>query len=742
MRFNKDFYSATKEYNTFEHNVPAPLFRKAFSVTDTSKKYELTLCGLGTYELFINGKRITKGYFAPYRSNPNHSLYYDNYDLTKYIVEGENVLGVTLGNGMINSNSPVWDFDKFAWRSAPKFALSLEENGEEIITAKDFKWYPSEVLFDDFHFSETIDANKTVNGWNGIGFNDKDFMPVIKAETPKGETLLCTAEPIKEFNTLKPIRILKTESSYVFDFGKSTAGTYTFKVKGEKGKMLKLTFCDSLSNGHAYMEHISCLQNRNKPHPQQQDWLILSGEKDEFKPYFDYKGMRFCEVTGLTPKELKTVDFKFHELSSSFGLAGEFWCDDQTLNAIEQITIQSDKNNFYYFPTDCPQREKNGWTGDAALSSEQFLLNFDCKNSLKIWLKDICKAQNEQGALPGIIPTDTWGFDWGNGPAWDNVLFEIPAQIYKYTGDTEIIEYAKPYMMKYLKYMDSKRDENGLMAYGLDDWCPINTKTPLVNSDSATCKAICDNAVTCFKAIGYKEGEEYAQKLSDEIKKAYQDKLLYEGSTSFCNTQTDQAMAVHYNISKDLTWGAKRLTEYLRKSAGHLDVGVLGNRAFWRVLGDYGYTELAVKVMTQDTFPSFKTWLDQGATTLFENFFEETNRVDSFPVRPEGTNSLNHHFWGDISTFFYKYLAGIRTVDYKTVEFRPEFVSTINNLKAYHVYNGGKYQVEFTKCDVAVYATVTVPKGVSSTAYAPKGYRLVENPKLKNGVNKLTFVKE
>ncbi len=144
---------------------------------------------------------------------------------------------------------------------------------------------------------------------------------------------------------------------------------------------------------------------------------------------------------------------------------------DETINRLQEITVNSDRSNFIYFPVDCPQREKNGWTADAALSAEQMLLNLGCANSLCIWLDNIRKAQRKNGQIPAVVPTENFGYEWGSGPAWDDVLIELPYQICRHTGDKKVLSDNKDAIYRYLQYLKTKRNENGLIGFGLCDWC-------------------------------------------------------------------------------------------------------------------------------------------------------------------------------------------------------------------------------------------------------------------------------
>ena len=227
------FIKATEKRNTTENNVSAPLLRGNFIVDNVSKKYELKIAVVGIYELYINGKHITRGYFSPLRTNPTHIIYADTYDLTNYIVEGKNTIGVILGNGMANSVKKIWDFDKAPWNDAPSVALELKRDNEIILDATNLLTHPSEIYFDDFYFGEHVDANKIIKNWNLPDYDDSSWSNVI-IKDPVGQRIEDVYyEPIKCYETIKPISVTKGKLGYIYDFGKSVACTYNLKVKGK-----------------------------------------------------------------------------------------------------------------------------------------------------------------------------------------------------------------------------------------------------------------------------------------------------------------------------------------------------------------------------------------------------------------------------------------------------------------------------------------------------------------------------
>ena len=743
MIFSNKFVCATKEYNTFEKHVPNPQFRKSFTLTTLPEKAEITICGLGYYELYLNGQNITKGFMAPYRSNPEHYLYYDNYDLGEYLVEGENVIGILLGNGFLNPNIEIWDFCKIPFRSSPMVALSVELDGKEIFDATSLKCTESPITFEEFHSGEYYDARLELDGWKTAGFDDSEWREALPAKALSGEPRIPDCEPIGIIDVHYPVKITKSKNGYIYDFVVNAAGLCELNIKGTRGQEIQLRYGEMLRNGELDNENISYNEYMNIDR-----YTLKGGSAEKFMPHFVYHGFRFVEVTGITEKQATPDLLTFYEMSSSFEQTADFKCDNTDINALFDATMQSNRANFMYFPTDCPHREKNGWTGDAALSAEQHLIYLNCAKSLKEWLRNIFKAQNEKGAIPGIVPTHDWGFAWGNGPAWDVVMFELPYRIYQYTGDLEIVREGRSHLLRYMKYMESMRDEFGLMHYGLGDWCHSHRSQREIQdylpyTDTITCKYLCDVAAILFDAIGDSGSASYARNLSDDIKKAFQAKLTYPTGSLKISSQTTVAMAIYYGMFEEeyLPKAYQRLELMIHRYADQIDFGVLGNRAIFRVLANLGKIDLALDMMLNPSFPSFKSWLNQGATSLFEEFAFFENRVDTFTDAPK-PNSLNHHFWGDIIAVFMRHLAGIQVDSPSHVTIAPCFTKYINNLSAYETLAGEKISASYKKTDIMVDMTVTLPNKLDATLIVPEGYRLVHgNAALKSGENHLVFCK-
>lgn len=750
MEFPKKFIRATEKFTTFEEYIPAPYFRKEFCVEKGVKNSEIIITALGHYELYINGKNITKGLLAPYRSAPTDYVYYDKYDVTDLLKQGKNVIGVLLGNGMQNFlGAYIWDFDKAVWRGAPQVAFSLDIEyidgaNESIISDKTVKTAPSPILFDDVIMGEYYDAAKEISGWNLPEFDDSAWAYAISAPTPSGEAKLCEASPIKIRNKITPVSITEVDGSFVYDFGVNSAGLCEINVAGAKGQKITFKYFEMLQNGKPFYDNIRFSFNKSPNNHFQEDILYCSGNgKDTYMPHFTYHGFRYVEVIGLT-KEQATEDLlTFYEMSSSFEHIGKFHCDNEMINTIQEMVIRTDLANFYYFPTDCPQREKHGWTGDASLSLEHILYNFNALEDYREWLRNINKTINEKGELPGIIPTGGWGYYSGDGnpygPAWDGIVINLPYYLYKFYGNKQILKDAVSPIIRYLTNCYQSLGKDDIIHFGLGDWCPPNVDAgaeketrPFVST--MILSILAKRASEMFDILELPEQKQYALSLANRTKEAARKAYI---NTDTCSTiyskQTCQAMAIYYGIynEDEKPKALQNLIKLINDNDGKVNVGMFGSRVIYRVLSENGHYDLAFNMVTRPENPSFAWAVNFGLTTLPEEF----NDPEIFRLA-----SLNHHAFGDISGWFYNCLAGIKinptARDVKNIDLAPCFVEKLNFVEASH----NDFKAKWERKENEILITAEFSGDYHGTVKLPNGYTF-ENGKttaeLTNGVYKV-----
>jgi len=726
--FPMKFIRATEDYCTLESSVPAPYFRKTFIVEKEISTASLVICGLGFYDLWVNGKRITKGALAPYISSPDDMLYYDEYDVLPILNKGKNVIAVCLGNGHQNGfGGYIWDFDKARWRGAPQLALRLEmtaADGEEttLETNESFLTAPSPITFDDLHCGEYYDARLELDGWNKPEYDDTGWKKSLHAPMPRGEARICKAEPIVVTQQLKPVDIVKEPNGYRYDFGINCAGVCRLCIRGTVGQSIDLVHGETVVNGELYTKNIKFDENDYV----QKDCYICRGEcKETYTPTFTYHGFRYVLVRGITKNQAIPELLTYLVMNSDLQERGGFFCSDDVANTLQEITRRSDLANFQYFPVDCPQREKNGWTADAALSAEHMLLNLSPEKSYQEWMRNICKAQNDAGALPGIIPTGGWGFHWGNGPAWDNVLLYLPYFTYIYRGDKKILEESAASIMRYLHYISTRIKENGLISCGLGDWCQPERKSesdyssPLEFTDTVLTMDIADKSAYIFGELGMHEQQSFARAMSSRLRGSIREKLI-DWSTMLVvgNCQTSQAMALHYCVfePEERATAFEQLLKLIDDTNEHMNTGVLGARVIFHVLTAFGRSDLAYNMITRPDFPSYGNWVARGATSLWEGFQPEGGRI----------MSLNHHFWGDISSWFIQSLAGIRFNPHRNnwmeTDICPSFVPQLSYAQGFHIAPAGKISTQWKRDGQDIMLKVELPQEMKGHILLEQGW--------------------
>ena len=717
----KRFICASRTCCDFAHRVAAPYLRRAFDLNFTPEAADLKICGLGFYRLWINGREITKGCFAPYISNPDDRMYFDTYDLTPCLQPGENVLGVLLGNGFQNDfGGAVWDFDKAPWRSAPKLAIEFCATGSEETLSfhadGHFLTHPSPILFDEYRLGEIYDARQELPGWNLPGYDTAGWTPALPADAPKGELCECRAEPIRRYETLSPVSVTPCDGGFLYDFGRNTAGICRLHLTdAAPGQTVVIKFCERLRDGKFDQSNLY-----NQPVEKYPFYFTdfsrveyhARGGDELYEPSFAWFGYRYAFVLGVRPDQATAGLLSFPVLSSDLRRVGHFSCSDETVNRIFDMIVNSDRSNFYYFPTDCPHREKNGWTGDASLSAPQMSLLFDTTESYLEWLRCVVAAQRADGALPGIVPTSGWGFAWGNGPAWDSVLFNLPYTVWRLRGDTRAIAVTADAMLRYLAYIRTRRSADGTVAIGLGDWVPVGKKsnrydTPLVLTDSIMVTDMANKAAVMLAVIGRKKDAAIAAALRDEMLASIRGVLLDKTAGRLANgTQTAQAMGLYYGIflPEERRKAFGLLMTRIRENGGRFDCGFLGLHVLFHVLSEFGEGETAYQMITGKEVPSDRNLLDRGETAMVEAF------------QPEGgpeCGSHNHHFLGDAVRWFFRSLAGLEIVNCRRIRVSPLFVRELDSAEASYELPGGNAAVAWRRCGSRILLTVTHPADVS-----------------------------
>lgn len=700
---------------------PAPYFRKEFETTKKIKSAIAYIAAGGLFELFINGKRVGDHQLDPIYTRYDRRNLYVTHDVTS-MIQNNNAIGVLLGNGWYNHQSTaVWYFHETPWRARPRFCLDLritytDGSVETVSTDESWKTSTGPVIFNSIYTAEHHDARLEQPGWNEAGFDDSSWKNSRIFTAPSQNVVAQTMHPIRHIDEITPESLRKlSDQRYIFDLGRNISGVSKISVQGESGISLRVTHSELLDkDGNIDQSNIDLhYRPTDDSDPFQTDIYTLKGEGLEtFIPHFNYKGFQYIEVKSDKPIELNKSSLTGIVMHSDVPKAGSVNSSSVTLNKIWQATNNSYLANLFGYPTDCPQREKNGWTGDAHIAIETGLYNFDGITIYEKWLADHRDEQQPNGVLPSIIPSNGWGYAWGNGPDWTSTIAIIPWNIYLFYGDSKLLEDCYENIKRYVDHITEISPEN-ITNWGLGDWVPVKSKTPKEFTSSIyyyVDASILSKAAKMFgKESDHKKYSDLAQNIKAAINEKYFDNETGIYGSGF---QTELSTALHWGIvpeqSRQLV--ADNLAKRVIVDDKHIDVGLLGSKAILNALSENGYADLASEVAAQETFPSWGYWVANGATTLLENWNMKAVKNDI---------SHNHIMFGEISAWYYKALGGIKpdptNPGFKNVILEPHFVQNLDHFEAKHDGPYGEIVSSWKKDGENVRYEVTIPPNSSAT---------------------------
>ena len=538
--------------------------------------------------------------------------------------------------------------------------------------------------------------------------------PVLTAQTMPG---------IRPTREIKPVGVRSFgDTVYVFDFGENMSGLCRLKISGERGMKVEMQHGELLKdNGRVEMRNIDIYYDPMPGLGFQTDYYTLKGDGEEtFTPDFNYHGFRWVEVRSDRPMKLDENSLTALCMHTAVEPVGEFRCSNDMLNEVWKATRRAYLANLMSIPTDCPQREKNGWTADAALAIDLALLNYDGILFYEKWFDDVADNIREDGRIAGIIPTSSWGYDDWIGPVWDASILIIPNAIYNYYGDKRTIEKIYPTVEKYLTYLKTREDSTGLVTYGIGDWVFYKTQTPTAYTSS--CFYYLDYALMSrFAELTGRDAALFREK-AERIREAV-NRIYFDSTAASYANGSQAALAVALGLGIVPEGYEQRVADNLAKAIEdndfHLDFGTLGSKYALRMLTRYGHGDVAYKMASQKDCPSWGWWIEQGFTTLAE----------TWALSPEFRDaSVNHVFLGDISAWMVSDIAGINfdpeRPGYRHIVFRPHFFDGLDWAEAEYRSVSGPIRSRWERKGDRVVLTVTVP--VNSTATVEAGGKTVE----------------
>lgn len=715
--------------NEAEGRLSARYFRKEFSTDKTVASATAYIMGMGLYELYIDGEKIGDQVLAPAPTDYTKNIKYNTLDVTAQLKQGKHAIGIVLGNGRFFAMRQAKPY-KIKTFGFPKLLVQLVikyTDGSTASIKTDESWKctaEGPILANNEYDGEKYDARKEFKGWDQPDFKDKEWLKAEYVQEPGGTYEAQMNQGMKVMKNISPVAITKRPNgNYILDFGQNFAGWVKFNVKGAKGTTVSLQFAESL-------EKSGDLFRTNLRDAKATDTYTLRGAGTEtWAPRFTYHGFRYVELIGY-PGIPQKSDFTGCLVYDDLKTAGTFESSNALLNQIFKNSWWGIASNYKGMPVDCPQRnERQPWLGDRTVSAygESFL--FDNTALYKKWLSDIRYAQKEDGAIPDVAPA-FWKY-YSDNVTWPATLLFVADMLYQQTGDITVIQENYPAVKKWMAYMkDRYMNNEGIMtkdSYG--DWCepPVTAEDGKgVNADQKHPSALIATAYYHHLAtmmIRYStltgneaDGTAYTA-LASALKKSFNLKFYNEKGFYGENKLTDNLLPLYFEMVDEAN-KAKVVQQICsiieEKNNGHLSTGIIGTNFLMRTLTENGRADLAYRIATQKTYPSWGYMIENGATAIWELWNGNT-------AAPK-MNSQNHVMMlGDLLVWYYENLAGIKaaTPGFKKIEMKPELIKGLDAVNASYNSVHGVIKSNWTKSATAFKWNMSIPANTSATIRIP-----------------------
>lgn len=712
--------------NKAKERAVVPYFRKEFGVKKELDEAVLFISGLGQYECTINEVKVGTSFLSPGWTNYDRSVLYNCYDVTKLLKQGANAIGVIVGNGFyyINQERYVKFVNAYGEPSLiSQLRLKYSDGSvETIITDQSWKCTPSPITYSSIYGGEDYDACLEQKGWNQPGFNDSNWGNAIYVKAPSGSLMAEKDYPVTvmEKISVKQIKPL-SDSSFLYDFGQNASGVINLKVKGKRGQQIRLIPAELITKD-------SFANQKASGEPYYFTYTLKGEGIENWAPLFTYYGFRYIQVEGAVPDSYRKdnglpqiVDLKMLHNRNSSPATGSFECSNELFNKTDDLIQWAIKSNFQSVLTDCPHREKHGWLEQTYLMAGSMLYNFDLYHLFNKVIRDMEEAQTGEGLVPDFVPEyrqSSGGFR--DSPEWGSASVILPWLVYKWYGDTTVLNEAWPMMCRYVDYLKGKSD-NHILSYGLGDWFDLGPEEPGPSQltpipVTATAIYYYDLALLSKMAgILRKQTEkDYYASWAAEVKKAFNEKFFNPENGTY-STGSQTAMAMPWGVglvdedSKQKV--LVNLTDSIRANGKALTAGDIGFHFLVTVLTEGAQSQLLYEMNAREDVPGYGFQLKKGATALTESWAA----LESV--------SNNHLMLGHLMEWFYAGLGGIRqeenSVGFREIVIQPEIVGDITFAKVIYQSPYGPIRCEWHKRDDQLLLDVTIPVNTTAKIIIP-----------------------
>lgn len=708
---------------------PAASFRRTIDIHNTIASARLYVTALGSYRVFLNGKRISRDVLTPEFTDYRKRVLYQTYDVTEYFNSGRNQISALLGNGWYGSPL-TWSGTHF-FSPPNRFRAELElryadGSRDQVVTDDSWKAASSPVLRSEIYSGETYDARLEHSGWLQSEFDDSRWSQAVVDDAPAIAVTSQVTAPAHIIETLPPKGVTPLPNgAVVFDMGQNMVGWAALKVRGPAGTKVHLRFAEILNpDGTIYTTN---LRNADAT-----DTYILKGDGEEtFAPHFTFHGFRYVEVTGYpgTP----TVDSLKGEVVSSVSSqpSAKLEVASDLVNRMWEIGLWGQRGNFLSIPTDCPQRdERLGWMGDAGVFWRTGSYNFDVAAFSQKFIQDIIDAQSSQGAFTNVSPntipsgeegTWAWTEHMVGAPGWGDAGVIVPWTTWMQYGDRSVIESSWSAMQRWMEFIQTRNPdfirENGL---GPDyaDWLAPDNNTDKELLATAYWALIANMMSEMAYAIGRESDAQHYKEVLEHIRSAFQKTYIKEDGTVGTGTQTSYVVTLYTHLAPPSLESAMvdKLVKDIESRDWHLSTGFLGTPFLLFTLSDHGRSDVAYRLLLNETYPSWGYMLSKGATTWWERWNGDTG--------DPAMNSYNHYAFGSVIAWVYRYAAGIDTnldgPGFKEIVIHPHVDSKMPAARAEYESDYGKIVSDWKQKPSGPFSLrIIIPPNTSAQVFLP-----------------------
>ncbi|MEW2392251.1 alpha-L-rhamnosidase [Streptomyces venezuelae] len=647
---------------------PAAQLRHEFRLPGRKvARARLYATALGLYEARLNGERVGEDRLAPGWTDYRKRVQYQTYDVTELVRSGANALGVTLAAGWYAGN--IGWFGPHQYGARPALLAQLEVtyadgSTERVLSGPGWRAALGPVTGADLMSGEEYDARRETAGWTRAGFDDSDWVAAAPLEKVSAALVAAVDAPTRVESEISARKVTEPEPGvFVYDLGQNMVGVARLTVSGGKaGTSVRLRHAEVLNpDGTIYTANLRTARAT--------DTYTLKGSgKETYEPRFTFHGFRYVEVTGYPGKPpLSAVVGRVLHTAAPFTM--DFRTNVPMLDQLHSNITWGQRGNFVSVPTDTPARdERLGWTGDINVFAPTAAYTMESARFLTKWLDDLRDGQADDGAFTDVAP---FVGPVGKGVAgWGDAGVTVPWALYEAYGDTRVLERAWDSMRKWLDYLEKHSKGYLRPAEGYGDWLNVQDETPKDVIGTAYFAHSADLVARTAEALG-KDPAPYTA-LFRGVRDAFRAAYVSGDGRVKGDTQTAYVLALSMNLLPDDRRGpaADRLVELVKSKQWHLSTGFLGTPRLLHVLTETGHTDVAYRLLTQRSFPSWGYQIERGATTMWE-------RWDS--IRPDGSfqdagmNSFNHYAYGSVGAWMYANIAGIAPAEpgFRKVLVRP-----------------------------------------------------------------------